>query len=345
MNNRKNIIVTGAAGFIGSALVKKLLLNNFNVIGIDNLNDYYDPALKRSRIDEIKKLSISSEGDWQFYKISIEDEKEIEDIFSKFNPSIVYNLAAQAGVRYSLQNPKSYLYSNLIGFANILECCRKFKVNNFIYASSSSVYGGNKKVPFSEEDNVDHPVSFYAATKKCNEILAHSYSHLYNIPSIGLRFFTVYGPWGRPDMAPMIFTNAIIKKIPINVYNFGNLFRDFTYIDDVVEALLKFIDKPALCSDNFDFKNPNAADSFAPHKIFNIGNSKPIPIMNFISELEKTLEFKAKINFEPMQLGDVEKTFADTSKLYDWIGYEPSTSLNVGIKRFVNWYKNFYIEK
>ncbi len=342
INDDSFILVTGAAGFIGSALVKKLLKNGYKVVGVDNLNDYYEITLKRARLESIDSEIKNSNGEWHFFELGIDDDKSINDLFRKFNPQVVYNLAAQAGVRYSITNPKSYISSNLIGFSNILEMCRNFNVKNFIYASSSSVYGGNKKIPFSEKDNTDHQVSLYAATKKSNEILAHSYSHLYNIPSTGVRFFTVYGPWGRPDMAPMIFTRSILKKEPINVFNFGKMQRDFTYIDDIVETLLRLLDKPATPNKNFDFQNPDPSTSFAPHRIFNIGNSKPIELLNFIEELENILGEKAAFNMLPMQKGDVEITCANTEELKKWIGYNPSTLLKDGIKYFVNWYLEFY---
>ena len=339
------ILVTGAAGFIGSALVKKLLAQGYKVVGIDNLNDYYDLSLKKARLEDITAKSKDSAGEWHFFELGIDNENLIRNLFQEFKPLIVYNLAAQAGVRYSIKNPKSYVSSNLIGFSNILEMCRKFNVKNLIYASSSSVYGGNKKIPFKENDNTDHPVSLYAATKKCNEILAHSYSHLYNLPATGLRFFTVYGPWGRPDMAPMIFTKSILKREPINVFNFGEMQRDFTYIDDVVEALFRFLKKPATSNINFDFQNPDSSSSFAPHKIFNIGNSDPIDLLVFIKELENALGIKASLKMLPMQQGDVEKTNANTEELKNWIGYNPSTKLKDGVKKFVNWYLKFYGNK
>ncbi len=344
-NENTFILITGAGGFIGFALARKLLRSGYKVVGIDNLNNYYDPNLKKRRIEQISLTSKESKGEWKFEEVSIENEKEMYKVFRKYKPSVVYNLAAQAGVRYSIDNPKSYIFSNLVGFANILELCRKFKVKNLIYASSSSIYGGNKKIPFDEEQNSDHPISLYAATKKSNELLAHSYSHLYGIPCTGLRFFTVYGPWGRPDMAPMIFAKALLNKIPINVYNFGKMQRDFTYIDDVVIALEKFLKKPANSDPNFDFLNPNSSSSFAPHMVFNIGNSKPIELLHFIKELELAFGMKAILNLTSIEPGDVKTTFADTKKLKSWIGYNPSTSLKKGIKNFANWYLDFYSKK
>ncbi len=340
MNNQnKRILVTGAAGFIGSALVKRLLKGRNSVVGIDNLNSYYDVELKKDRLREIKKIKDNSNSDWTFIEKDISDD-EISSIFKKYQFQIVVNLAAQAGVRYSLENPKSYVKSNLDGFVNILEACRENKVINFIYASSSSVYGNNGLFPYSEKHIVDHPISLYAASKKANELLAHSYSHLYSIPSTGLRFFTVYGPWGRPDMAPMIFTKAILSGEKIKVFNDGKNFRDFTYIDDVVDSIIKCCEKPAEENKSFDPFNPDPSTSFAAHRIFNIGNSSPINVMEFIKILENYLNKKAKLEFYPEQPGDVIKTGADTSLIENWIEYSPSTSLEKGIKIFTDWYKN-----
>ncbi len=342
MNNEK-VLVTGAAGFIGSAVSMKLLLNGYKVLGIDNLNDYYSTNLKIQRLNLFKN-HIEEQKNWRFEKISIEDEESIENIFKIFQPNIVINLAAQAGVRYSIENPKSYVNSNLVGFASILEMCRKYPVKNFIYASSSSVYGGNKNKPFSEIHKVDNPISLYAATKKSNELMAHAYSHLYGIPSTGLRFFTVYGPWGRPDMAPMIFSKAILSRKPINIYNFGHMSRDFTYIDDVVKGVFGCCKKPA---SPYELNKVQIIKDFplnAPHRIFNIGNGKPINLMRFIEILEENFGIKAIKNYEPMQPGDVEETYADTQELFKWIGFSPETSLEEGLKIFSKWYLNFYKE-
>ena len=336
------VIVTGAAGFIGFYTCKKLLKENFHVIGIDNINDYYDVKLKYSRLEEINKYVKRENKNWDFIKVSLENNDLINTIFEKFKPDIVINLAAQAGVRYSIENPKSYIDSNLIGFYNILEKCRKYNIKNFIYASSSSVYGGNKKLPYCENDPVDHPVSLYAATKKSNEILAHSYSHLFEIPSTCLRFFTVYGPWGRPDMAPMLFANAIKNKLPIKVFNYGKMKRDFTYIDDVVEAIYRCCLKPATADEQFDALNPSPATSKAPHRIFNLGNNNSVELLTFINILEKEMGLEAEKEFVKMQQGDVEETAANTEYLSQWINFAPNTSLQVGIKNFVKWFIDFY---
>ena len=341
-NADKTIIVTGAAGFIGSSLVKRLIENGKNVIGIDDLNSYYDPSLKEDRVKEIVKTSSKFSGSWTFYHVSILNYKLLEDIFREHSPKVVVNLAAQAGVRYSLENPSAYIQTNLLGFWNVIENCRKSSVNNFIYASSSSVYGGNTNLPFTESQPTNHPVSLYAATKKSNELIAHSYSHLYNLPSTGLRFFTVYGPWGRPDMAPMIFAKAIMTKTPINIYNNGKMRRDFTYIDDVVESVLRCIGKPSIPNKSFDTKYPDPSISFAPHSIFNIGNSSPIELLRFIELLENELDIKAIKNFKPMQPGDVVATAADVRNIHEWIGFSPETPIETGIEHFVDWFKNYY---
>ena len=332
-----NILVTGAAGFIGAALTKKLIENGMKVIGIDNLNDYYDTNLKKKRIEIINQLKLKNKLSWNFYKCDISNEKSLKKIFSKFNPRIVINLAAQAGVRYSLTFPEKYITSNLVGFSNILENCIKHEIEHLIFASSSSVYGGNKELPFSEDQNVDNPVSLYGATKKSNELMAHAYSHLYNLPVTGLRFFTVYGPWGRPDMAPMKFTKSILNKEPIDIYNNGNLSRDFTYIDDIIQGIYRCCFKPATIIKN------KMSYSLAPYRVFNIGNGKPIKLMDFINLLEKKLDIEAVKNFLPMQQGDVFETFANTENLRNWIKYKPNTNLDEGLDKFVEWYKNYYL--
>ena len=337
MKNDNYILVTGAAGFIGAALIGKLLMNGEKIIGIDNLNNYYETSLKIARLENIHNISEKQSNDFLFYKLSIEDKNELADLFDNYQFKTVVHLAAQAGVRYSLENPYSYFQSNLIGFGNILEVVRKGCVSNFIFASSSSVYGGNTKLPYTEDQNVDHPVSLYAATKKSNELMAHSYSHLYGIPTTGLRFFTVYGPWGRPDMAPMIFTKSILEKNKINIFNYGDMKRDFTYIDDVTEGILKCCYKPATRTDNSD-----DFSSSAPYRVFNIGNGNPIKLMSFIDLLEKELDLKAKKEFLDMQNGDVKETWANTDELRKWISYAPSTSMEIGVKKFVEWYKKYY---
>ncbi|QWB99439.1 GDP-mannose 4,6-dehydratase [Mycoplasmatota bacterium] len=320
----EKVIITGAAGFIGFHTAKKLLNENFIVIGIDNLNNYYDVRIKNSRLEILKQYD-----NFVFIKHNI--VTPFLDIMEQYKPDYFINLAAQAGVRYSLENPKAYVDSNLIGFLNVLEACRHYPVKHLLYASSSSVYGGNKKIPFSEEDNVDFPVSLYAATKKSNELFAHSYSHLYNIPSTGLRFFTVYGPFGRPDMAYYSFTKNIIEGKPINVYNHGKMERDFTYIDDIVDGLYRLVNLP-----------PSNID--VPYAIYNIGNNNPVNLMEFISILEKHIGKKAVINYMSMQPGDVLRTYADISRLENKISFKPIMKLDTGLKLFVNWYKDFNVE-
>ncbi len=336
------ILVTGAAGFIGAALVSRLLENGENVIGFDDLNTYYDINLKESRLKGINLVAKKSPGKWEFYKSALENESSLKDIFNRHSPSIVVNLAAQAGVRYSLENPSAYIQSNLVGFSNLLEQCRHNSVDNLIFASSSSVYGGNKKLPFCESQSVDHPVSLYASTKRANELMAHSYSHLYGIPCTGLRFFTVYGPWGRPDMAPMLFAKAILMQKAINVFNYGKMKRDFTYIDDIVEGVYRCCYKPAFVDGDFDALNPNRSTSFSPFRIFNIGNSEPVELLRFIEILEEELGVKAIKNFLPIQPGDVESTSAKTDLLENWINFKPSTSIELGVHKFAEWYLDFY---
>ena len=331
------ILVTGVAGFIGMHSAKKLLDDGHEVIGIDNLNDYYDVSLKEDRLKTLEGYQ-----NFRFVKLDIKDQKDMLSLFKKELPQRVLHLAAQAGVRYSIQNPYIYIDSNIQGFINILEGCRAIKTEHLVFASSSSVYGGNEKVPFSEHDNVDHPVSLYAATKKANELMAHTYSHLYQIPTTGLRFFTVYGPWGRPDMSPMLFTKAILANEPIQVFNHGDMMRDFTYIDDVIASVNETLFKTATPNINFDAKHPDPATSHAPYRIFNIGNSQPVPLMHFIETIENALGKKAIKNMMDMQAGDVKVTSADTSELNQWVNFKPNTSIEEGVKRFVDWYKNYY---
>ncbi len=338
------IIVTGCAGFIGSALVNKLLLLGKDVIGIDNVNSYYDIELKKSRLRNLEETKKKVKGKFEFYKIDLEDKQFLDNIvFGKNLISTVINLAAQAGVRYSLENPQAYVSSNLVGFFNILDLSKKYKVKNFLYASSSSVYGGNQILPFSEKQSVDHPVSFYAATKKSNEILAHSYSHLYKLPCTGLRFFTVYGPWGRPDMAPMIFAKKIIQGRPIKIFNNGLMKRDFTYIDDIVESLVRCCDKPANEDKDFFRSLPKPCTSFAPHRIFNIGNSKTVELMYFIELMERFLNKKAIKDFQPLQQGDIISTESDSQLLEKWINFKPQVSIEKGVEKFLNWFRSYYV--
>ena len=338
----KKVLVTGAAGFIGAALSYKLLEMGMAVIGIDNLNTYYDPNLKKSRIKLIDDYSTKNSFNWSFNKFGIEDQNKLNDIFRNFQPDTVVNLAAQAGVRYSLENPQAYINSNIVGFTNLLEASKGFDVKNFIFASSSSVYGGNKKLPFTESDSVNHPVSLYAATKISNELIAHCYSHLYNLPCTGLRFFTVYGPWGRPDMAPMIFAKSILNEEPIDIFNYGKMQRDFTFIDDVVEALVRCCLKPAFPDPDFNAYKPEPFNSWAPFRVFNIGNSQPTNLMNFIEILEQAFGKKAIKEFKPLQPGDVIKTNSNNTKLEKWINYKPNTSIEDGVFKFASWYKNYY---
>jgi UDP-glucuronate 4-epimerase len=332
------ILVTGAAGFIGFHLVQKLLQSENTVVGIDNINDYYSPELKFARLQQTgiskdasiwnQKIVSSTNSNYSFFRMNMEDEKAINNLFQTEKFDLVCNLAAQAGVRYSIENPKAYIQSNIVGFLNILEACRHNKIKHLVYASSSSVYGNSKKMPLSTNDSVDNPISLYAATKKSNELMAHTYSHLYSIPTSGLRFFTVYGPWGRPDMAYFSFTKSILEKKPIKVFNHGDLYRDFTYIDDIVEGIVKILNKKP--------------DNKPPYAVYNIGNSSPVKLMDFIETIEKALGKKAVKEFHGMQPGDVYKTYADVSELEKNFGYAPNTPLDKGIGKFVNWYNSYF---
>ena len=336
----RTILVTGAAGFIGAALTIRLLQRGDRVVGIDNLNDYYDPTLKQARLREIE--AIAPRGAWRFEALSLEDTDALVSIFATERPQVVVNLAAQAGVRYSLENPAAYIQGNLVGFGNLLEGCRNYGTANLIYASSSSVYGGNRNLPFHERQPVNHPVSLYAASKKANELMAHTYSHLYGLPATGLRFFTVYGPWGRPDMAPMLFARAILAGEPIKVFNHGKMQRDFTYIDDIVEGVMRCCDKPATANPEFDPLDPDPATAAVPHRVFNIGNSQPTELLRFIEVMENALGREAVKDFQPMQPGDVVATAADASALEDWVGFKPSTSIETGIEVFIRWYQDYF---
>jgi UDP-glucuronate 4-epimerase len=331
------ILVTGAAGFIGMHTSKALLDKGNTVVGIDNLNDYYDVQLKKDRLS-----LISGYENFVFHTMDIADRSAIAALFETEKFDSVINLAAQAGVRYSLENPHSYVDSNLVGFVNILEGCRYNKVKHLVYASSSSVYGANTRMPFSVHHNVDHPVSLYAASKKANELMAHTYSHLYSIPSTGLRFFTVYGPWGRPDMSPSLFAGAILRDEPIDVFNEGKMQRDFTYIDDIVEGVLRVLENIPGPSGEFDTDNPDPSSSYAPYRVYNIGNNEPVQLMDFIKTIENAVGKEAQKNMLPMQDGDVVATYADIEELTRAVGFRPSTSLKEGIERFVTWYRNYH---
>ncbi|MDH3609952.1 MAG: NAD-dependent epimerase [Gammaproteobacteria bacterium] len=331
------VAVTGSAGFIGSSVSMHLLNRGDEVLGIDNLNDYYDVNLKLGRLERVKAYDNFTEA-----RINLEDKEAILDAISKFKPQRVINLAAQAGVRYSIENPSAYIDTNLVGFCNILEACRHHDVEHLVYASSSSVYGANTKMPFSVHQNVDHPLSLYAATKKANELMAHVYSNLYGLHTTGLRFFTVYGPWGRPDMALFLFTKNILAGKPIDVFNYGNHRRDFTYIDDIVEGVIRTLDRLPEKNDSWDSDSPDSATSFAPYRLYNIGNNKPVELNHYIEVLESNLGKKAEKNLLPLQPGDVPDTYADVEALIDDVGYKPSTSVEEGVKSFVDWYKNYY---
>ncbi len=331
------ILVTGAAGFIGMATAQRLLARGDEVVGLDNLNDYYEVSLKEARLAQL-----TGHANFRFVRMDVADREGVARLFADEKFDKLVHLAAQAGVRYSIQNPHAYVDSNLVGFVNILEGCRHNQVGHLVYASSSSVYGGNAKMPFSEHDSVDHPVSLYAATKKANELMAHTYSHLYGLPTTGLRFFTVYGPWGRPDMAPFLFAGAILKDQPIKVFNHGNMKRDFTYIDDIVEGVIRAMDRNAEAHAGYDPLTADPATSNVPYRVFNIGNSDPVPLMDFIGAIESATGKTAEKVFLPMQDGDVPATYADTSLLDDWVGFAPATPIGEGVKRFIAWYREYY---
>lgn len=333
----KKILVTGTAGFIGSALALKLLERGDTVTGIDNHNDYYDPKLKEDRLK-----MIIDHLNYKHFRIDLSDASSLDQIIKDFKPTIVVNLAAQAGVRYSIENPGVYIESNIVGFSNILESCRSHEVSHLVYASSSSVYGANETMPFSVNDNVDHPLSLYAATKKSNELFAHSYSNLFKLPTTGLRFFTVYGPWGRPDMALFKFTKSILEDNTIQVFNFGKHRRDFTYIDDIVEGIIRVLDRPASANENWTGLNPDPGSSSVPWRIYNIGNSRPVELMHFIEAIENALGKKANLELLPLQLGDVPDTFADVSNLEDEFNYRPKTTIEEGVNQFIEWYLNYF---
>ncbi len=333
----KRVLVTGAAGFIGYHLSEKLLDRGDSVIGVDNLNDYYDVSLKKARLERLQKREAFS-----FHKIDISNTEAVEEVFKAEKPTEVVNLAAQAGVRYSLENPHAYVQANVSGFMNILESCRHNPVEHLVFASSSSVYGANTSMPFSVHDNIDHPVSLYAASKKANELMAHTYAHLFRLPCTGLRFFTVYGPWGRPDMALFLFTKAILAGEPIDVFNHGKMRRDFTYIDDIVEGVVRVIDRPATPNPDWSGDHPDPGTSSAPYRIYNIGNNSPVELMRFIEVIEEKLGRKAEINMMPIQPGDVPATVANVEDLQRDVGFSPDTSIEVGIGKFVDWYRQYY---
>jgi UDP-glucuronate 4-epimerase len=334
------VLVTGCAGFIGYYVTQTLLARGDTVLGVDNLNDYYDVSLKQARLSQIAQHT--QVNHFTFVQQNLADTQALLTLFEQHQPTHVVHLAAQAGVRYSLQNPHAYSQSNLVAFTNVLEACRHYHVAHLVYASSSSVYGGNTKMPFSEQDSVDHPVSLYAATKKANELMAHTYSHLYQLPTTGLRFFTVYGPWGRPDMSPFLFADAILHDRPIKVFNYGNMMRDFTYIDDIVEGVVRVLDKPATPDAQFNADQPNPSTSHAPYRVFNIGNSQPEQLLDFIGFIEEAIGKQAIKQLLPMQAGDVKATYADTSALESWVNFKPNTPLKEGVKRFVDWYRQYY---
>ncbi len=346
------VLVTGTAGFIGFHLANRLVADGHEVVGLDSINNYYDVSLKISRLEEAgiarnriayrELVSSSKHANYYFVQLKLEDLASLQELFQEHQFTHVVNLAAQAGVRYSLKNPSAYLQSNVVGFANLLECCRHNQIQHFVYASSSSVYGMNKKIPFSTSDNVDHPVSLYAATKKSNELMAHTYSHLFALPTTGLRFFTVYGPWGRPDMAYFLFAKAILNNEPIKVFNYGEMQRDFTFVDDIVESVTRVLARPPEGNDEWSAIAPDPSSSSAPYKVFNIGNNQPVDLMHFIRVIEQELGKEAKKEMLPIQAGDVPTTFADVSDLIDAVDYKPKTTIEEGIRVFINWYKAYY---
>jgi UDP-glucuronate 4-epimerase len=333
----QNVLVTGAAGFIGYHLVKRLLENGCRVVGLDNVNPYYDVALKEARLEDLQK-----EARFTFTKLDLVERRQLQDLFSQRGFDVVVNLAAQAGVRYSLENPYAYVDANLVGFVNILECCRHHAVRHLVFASSSSVYGANTAMPFSVHHNVDHPVSLYAATKKANELMAHTYSHLYQLPCTGLRFFTVYGPWGRPDMALFLFTKAILENKPIQVFNHGKMQRDFTYIDDIIEGVVRVMGRLPTANPDWSGDAPDPGTSYAPYKLYNIGNNNPVALIKFIEVIEAALGKQATKEFMDLQPGDVVATYADVDDLTQDVGFKPATPIEVGVARFVEWYTQFY---
>ena len=336
------ILVTGAAGFIGAHVASRLIADGHVVIGIDNLNDYYDVNLKKARLAKLVSAQPDMNNQFQFHECDLADRQAIDTLFAQSSFDCVINLAAQAGVRYSIENPHSYIDSNVTGFLHILEGCRHHQVGHLIYASSSSVYGLDEAMPFSEGQSTDHPLALYGATKKANEMMAHSYSNLYGLPTTGLRFFTVYGPWGRPDMAYFSFAKAIIEKTPIQIFNHGKLMRDFTYIDDIVEGIVRLVDKPATACVDFDTAAPDSGLSNVPYRLFNIGNNEPVKLMDFISTIEEAVGQEAVKDYLPMQAGDVMATYADTARLDEWVGFKPYTPLKEGIGKFIAWYKDYY---
>ena len=335
--NLDKVVITGSAGFIGFSLCLKLLEQGNYIVGIDNHNDYYDPKIKEARLKILKKYP-----NYIHNQLDICNKDKLDQIFIEYKPEKVVNLAAQAGVRYSLENPHAYINSNIVGFTNILENCRKNNVSHLVYASTSSVYGANTKMPFSEHDSANHPLSLYAATKKSNELMAHTYSYLFKLPTTGLRFFTVYGPWGRPDMALFKFTKAILEEKPIDIFNYGNHTRDFTYIDDIVDGVIKTLNQTANINSDWNSDMPDPATSKAPWRIYNIGNNKPVKLMDYIDALEKSLEKKAKKNFLPLQPGDVPDTYSNVNNLEINLNYKPSTPVHLGVKRFVDWYREYF---